>query len=239
MRSLRSMPIPWLVMGHIQKVGLKFEKRKKEMQQWKNGVRGRIERKLRDTLALAGSVMEITLFSSTNGEYGLQLTNKRRLVVNLTRRTCSCRWWQLRALPCGHAMAVIEREQLSVYNYVGDCYKRSAQGIVYLNVVHPMETHDSAHVNAATGAVVGGEKLDDAYNRHILPPINPRPSGKPRVRRIESQRHGVKVQRCSKCGEEGHYRNTCRNPRADFDEGYEGDVVQFEDLFGADSFAQW
>ena len=68
MRSLRSMPIPWLVMGHTQKVGLKFEKRKKEMQQWKNGVGARINRKLRETLPLAGSAIEITLFSSTNGE---------------------------------------------------------------------------------------------------------------------------------------------------------------------------
>jgi len=96
-----------------------------------------------------------------------------------------------------------------------------------------METHDSGHVNVATGAVVRGEELDDAYNRRILPPINPRPSGRPRVRRIESQRQGVKVRRCSKCGEEGQYRNTCRNSGADFD------VVQFEDLFGADSSAQW
>ena len=145
----------------------------------------------------------------------------------------------MRALPCAHAMAVIEREKLSVYDYVGDCYKRSAQGMVYLNVVHPMETHDSAHVNAGTGAVVGGEELDDRYNRRILPPINPRPSGRPRVRRIESQRQGVKLWRCSKYGEEGHYRNTCRNPHADFDARYEGDVIQFEDLLGGQSFGQW
>ena len=51
--------------------------------------------------------------------------------------------------------------------------------------MHPMETHDSPYVNAGTGAVVGGEELDDAYNRHILPPINPRPSGRPRGRRID------------------------------------------------------
>jgi len=71
MRSLRSMPVPWLVMGHLQKVGLKFDKRKKEMQQWKKGVGPKIELKLRETLPLVGTVMEITLFSSTNGVYGL------------------------------------------------------------------------------------------------------------------------------------------------------------------------
>jgi len=38
------------------------------------------------------------------------------------------------------------------------------------------------------------------------------------------------VKRCSKCGEMGHYKNTCRSPRADFDVGYEGDVVAINDL---------
>jgi len=69
------MPIPWLVIGHIQKIGLKYDKRKKEMQLWKNGVGSKNERKLRDILGLVGSVMEITLLSSTTGEYEVQLTN--------------------------------------------------------------------------------------------------------------------------------------------------------------------
>ena len=165
----------------------------------------KIEGKLRETLGQVGSVMEMTLFSSITGEYGVQLTNNRSLVVNLSRRTCSCRWWQLRGLPCAHAMAITEREKLGVYDYVSDCYKVSAQALVYMNAIHPLETHDSAHVDQRTGQVVRGEEMDDGYNRRILPPINPCPSGRPRVRRIESQRQGVKLRKCSNCGEEGHY----------------------------------
>jgi len=82
-------------------------------------------------------------------------------------------------------MAAIEREKLQVYDYVSDCYKLSAQEIVYMNAIHPLETHDSAHVDHRTGKVVRGKELDDGYNRRILPPINPRPSGRPHVRRIE------------------------------------------------------
>ena len=37
MLFLRCMPIPWLVIGHIQKIGLKYDKGTKEMQLWKNG----------------------------------------------------------------------------------------------------------------------------------------------------------------------------------------------------------
>jgi len=87
------MPIPWLVIRHLQKMGLKFYKRKKEMQQWKNGVGTKIEGKLREALRLVGTVMDFTLFSSTSGEYGVQLTNNQQVVVNITRRTCNSMWW--------------------------------------------------------------------------------------------------------------------------------------------------
>jgi len=111
--------------------------------------------------------------------------------------------------------------------------------IVYLNVVYPTETHDSAHVDDGTGQVVGGEELDDGYNIHILPLINPCQSRRPCVRRIESQRQGIKLRRCSKCGEEGHYRSTYRNPRADFNVGHKGDLVHLEDSLGGDATSPW
>jgi len=136
-------------------------------------------------------------------------------------------------------MTAIEREKLRVYDYVSDCYKHSAQAIVYMNAIHPLETHDSAHVDDGTDQVVGGEELDDEHNKRILPPINPCPSGRPRVKRIESQRQGVKLRRCSNSAEEGHYRNTCRNPYADFHSGYEGAVVHMEDLLGGEASTNW
>ena len=42
----------------------------------------------------------------------------------------------------------------------------------------------------------------------------------------------MRLKRCSKCCELGHYKNTCRNPRANFDADYEADVVAVEDLLG-------
>ena len=43
-----------------------------------------------------------------------------------------------------------------------------------MNNVHPMKAHDMATVDDRTGRVIGGEALDDEFNRRILPPINPR-----------------------------------------------------------------
>ncbi|KAJ8430905.1 hypothetical protein Cgig2_008408 [Carnegiea gigantea] len=131
--------------GHIQKLGLKVNKQKTELEKWKNGVGDRIEKKL----ANIGSVADVKLFNTTLGEYGVLLTNNRSLV------------------------------KLWVYDYVGDCYKVGSQSMRHMNRIHPMETYDSVAVDNTTGLVVGGEALDDRYNRRILPPLNPRPQGRP------------------------------------------------------------
>ena len=81
--------------------------------------------------------------------------------------------------------------------------------------------------------------MDDGYSRRILPLINSCPFGRLRVRRIDSQRQGVKLRRCSNCGKEGYYQNTCRNPHVDFHVGYKGDLVIVEDLLGGEAFIQW
>jgi len=59
-----------------------------------------------------------------------------------------------------------------VYNYVYHCYKAPTQRTIYLNVAHPMETHNSGIVEDNTGAVVRGLELDEDLNRRILPPKN-------------------------------------------------------------------
>jgi len=133
------------------------------------------------------------------------LMNNRNLVVNIAERMSRCKWWQLKGLPCAYGMTVIDKHKLWVYDYVSDCYKAASQNTIYIKSIHPMETHDSTTLDNAKGLVIGVEALDDGYNRIILPLINPRLQGRPQKRRIESQRQGIQLRRCSKCGEVGHY----------------------------------
>ena len=53
----------WLVLGHLQKVGLKWDKRKGELQKWNNSVGNGIERKLKKELIYAKSVIDVQLYS--------------------------------------------------------------------------------------------------------------------------------------------------------------------------------
>ena len=87
--------MPWLVLGHLQKVEMKWDKRNAELQKWANGVGNRIEKKLKKELLYAESVIDVQLYCRLSGEYSVQLSNSRRLVVNLYKGECSYRWWQL------------------------------------------------------------------------------------------------------------------------------------------------
>ncbi|XP_063940263.1 uncharacterized protein LOC108200876 [Daucus carota subsp. sativus] len=46
------------------------------------------------------------------------------LVVNLLKRTCACRKWDLTGLPCYHACACIALRNEPWENYIHDCYKK-------------------------------------------------------------------------------------------------------------------
>jgi len=89
-----------------------------------------------------GFILLVEMSSRSRREYSVKLMNNQCLVVKLKDDRCSCGTWQMRGLPCVNVMAVIEKEKLRVYNYVYSCYKALTQRINYLNVVHPMETHD-------------------------------------------------------------------------------------------------
>jgi len=123
MRNLRAMSILWLVIGHLQKLGKKWDKRKTELQKWENSVGNRIENKLKRELEDAESVIDVQLYNRVSGEYSVQLSNSRRLVVNLVNSTCSCQWWQINGFLWRYAMMVIIREKKWVYDYVSICYK--------------------------------------------------------------------------------------------------------------------
>ena len=172
MCGLRQMSIPSLISGHLQKLGCKMDRRKHDVEKWKNGVGERVEKALKKIYAKIGSVINVQRYNRGIGEYSVTLTNNRCVVVKLSEMTCSCKWWQLRGLPCAHAMAIIEWEKLSVYDYVYPCYKAATQKVIYLNVIHPMETYDSGVVDDNTSLVVGGDEPDEDFNKQILPPKN-------------------------------------------------------------------
>ncbi|KAJ8432834.1 LOW QUALITY PROTEIN: hypothetical protein Cgig2_008548 [Carnegiea gigantea] len=111
--------------------------------------------------------------------------------------------------------------KLVVYDYVHLIYKTATQQIIYNQLAHPMEMHDMGTFDAKTGRVVGRDELDDDYD-HCPPPmgdslVGHRQSAGSHKRRAQGLRGAPNAR-------------TYRNPRAEFDANYEGDIVEVEDL---------
>jgi len=228
MRRLRPMPVPWLVSGHLEKLGKKFGKHKEAIDKWVSWFGERIEQKIAETYKQMGCVAVVECYSMLLGEYSAVLTNSRKLVVKLGCRMCTCRKWQMTRVPCCHALAVIVKANLWMYDFVHSMYKADRQRRIYNQVVHPMETHDMATVDHRTGRVVG--VISWTMNTVIVSySLIMDDSLADPIKAQKSQTQGTRSCRCFKCGV-GHTRRTCRNPRADFNSNYEGDVVAVEDL---------
>ena len=69
MCGLRQMSIPYLVSGHIQKLGKKMDIRKGTVEKWKHGVGERIEKNLTSTLERIGFVVNVEMYSRSLGKY--------------------------------------------------------------------------------------------------------------------------------------------------------------------------
>ncbi|CAL5214447.1 unnamed protein product [Lathyrus oleraceus] len=58
--------------------------------------------------------------------------------VNFQDQSCTCRKWQLTALPCVHAISSMKRRNFKVESYIPDMYKKVKYHEVYNHVIYPI-----------------------------------------------------------------------------------------------------
>lgn len=64
-------------------------------------------------------------------------------VVDVGRRTCTCRLWQLLGIPCVHAAGVIFLKLEEKYEYVESFFHTEAYRVTYAHVIMPFYTTGS------------------------------------------------------------------------------------------------
>ena len=130
-----------------------------------------------------------------------------RFIVDLDKRECTCRGWQLTGLPCVHALAFIGTRRVDLEDYVDHYYSVDMFKAAYATPVPPMPSKDE------------WEKLNLGFN--LLPPKCNRAAGRPRKRRIVGVEEGGSSskgrRRCKRCGGFGHLQKTCNETVADPD----------------------
>ncbi|KAL7608103.1 hypothetical protein Lser_V15G11245 [Lactuca serriola] len=127
--------------------------------------------------------------------------------VDLERKTCSCRLWQLNGYGCAHYVASISFLNRDVEAYVDNMFSTTTFRKAYNYRIAPMNSSDM---------------WPETNYTPPLPPINRRMPGRPTTKRKKSTTENIgthrvskagKKIRCSICKEIGHNKATCPQRR--------------------------
>ncbi|KAH9724844.1 ADP-ribosyl cyclase/cyclic ADP-ribose hydrolase [Citrus sinensis] len=125
-------------------------------------------------------------------------------LVDLQKRTCSCRVFHLDQLVCAHAIAACLTHRVDFINLCSDFYTTESLAMAYAQPVEPV------------GDVADWEVPDEIQELQEYPPVEAPPPGRRKERRIPSAGEDVdrRTVRCGRCHELGHNRKRCKNPIA-------------------------
>lgn len=125
-------------------------------------------------------------------------------VVNMVKKTCSCRRWELRGYPCSHGCSALFTMNEKPEEKINECYSRDVYMKAYEHMLKPMK---GPLYWPKTG-------LPD-----ILPPKARRMPGRPKKNRKREQGEpgaGIKLGKkgvrmtCSRCLMYGHNKVGCK-----------------------------
>ena len=144
--------------------------------------------------------MQVLLFNTI--EYQVCDEKGMDFTVNIQNKTCTCRRFQEDEIPCGHAVAVIAKRNLNVYEYCASFYKTETLKELYQENVRPLPHKDQWN-------------LPQHLQITVLPPKTTIPAGRPKKKRIRSRGENKITIKCGKCEQQGHNIKTCRNNAVD------------------------
>ncbi|XP_059277575.1 uncharacterized protein LOC132031628 [Lycium ferocissimum] len=145
--------------------------------------------------------LSMTVEPSTEYVYTVN-DEARRFIIDLKKKTCSCRMFQMDEIPCPHAWAVLKSKSLMPDEYCSDLFKPKTVIKTYDVPVDPLP--DESEWNIPTH--ICGEV--------VLPPRYKRPPGRPKKKRDKTLMEtmiGKHRNACSTCGRLGHNRRSCSN----------------------------
>ena len=103
--------------------------------------------------------------------------------VNLRKRTCTCKAWQMVGIPGEHACAAIREMKQNVYEYVDSYFKLPMQELIYSGYFNSIPNHNMPRIDV-DGCVCDAQ---GGLYPSLKPPCSKRPPGRPRHCQIESQ----------------------------------------------------
>ncbi|XP_028102732.1 uncharacterized protein LOC114301971 [Camellia sinensis] len=121
-------------------------------------------------------------------------------IVNLQRRSCCCRIWDINGVPCKHATACITHKRMNLETYCNTMYYKHIYFKAYGEIIHPI------HDESLWGPVLGDELKPPPLKRM---PGRPRKSRRREIDEAAPSKRSCTV-RCIICKEIGHNKRTCQ-----------------------------
>lgn len=198
----RDKPIVSLFEGIRNLMMDRLARNAKSMMKHPNPICPRIELKLEQLEVLAS---ESICRHAGGWEWQVHDGPEIQFVVDIEKRTCTCRMWQLAGYPCKHGVCVILTQEELPTSYVDECYSKEAYMKTYQHTIKGINGQSM------------WEKIDAP---ELLPPDFVSQAGRPRKERNKKndehrRQAGGKlgkeniIMTCTKCGNTGHNRRTC------------------------------
>lgn len=142
-----------------------------------------------------------------NGDSGFEISEgDTRFIVDQVRRTCTCRSWQLRGIPCPHAVCAFYYLDQEPENEIESWYRHEVFLKAYQYSIQPIPNM---------------KMWPESNNPSIEPPeVKPMPGRPGRCRRKQKDeprkkygklsKKGVKMT-CSRCHQLGHNKSACKS----------------------------
>ncbi|XP_050207784.1 uncharacterized protein LOC126657177 [Mercurialis annua] len=125
--------------------------------------------------------------------------NGEKYTVDLKKRTCTCKRFDIDEIPCQHAVVILNEMNREPYDFCSRYYMKEAMLATYSEMVFPIEKQDEWIIP---------QEVKDMI---VLPPQHKTKSGRPKKQRFASPWENLKNAKCNRCGKKGHNRKTCRN----------------------------
>ncbi|XP_058183904.1 uncharacterized protein LOC131301559 [Rhododendron vialii] len=130
--------------------------------------------------------------------------------VDLSKRSCTCRKWDLTGIPCHHAIAAIQEKYDKVERYISPWYSKASYMNAYQPLINPINGYSMWPKTGFTPVIPpsGRIKQGRPKKKRILGAeeyINPKYPNK--LRKV-----GQNSVFCGRCGKHGHNRRTCTAP---------------------------
>ena len=178
-----------------------------ESDKWQGDVCPKIRKKVEKVTEFAN-----TCYVEGSGD-GLFLVGDRGhdYIVDMHKKTCTCRRIQKGGVPCSHVIACCRNDRIDPLTMVDPCYSKEMFKKAYGNIIYPCKDR---------------REWEDLHGPPIEPPLYQKHVGRPCTTRrqapgeVDHRRGGKKITRhgvimhCSYCGEEDHNKKGCKYLKA-------------------------